>query len=102
MTQVWYSLAAVFNQQLLNCLHEAATQDFGNAMNMISSCFAGHYSGMTVLHVPTAMVSVPCRDGVSHAADEFSASEQWYASAAIPPCAITEQSFPAPMAFIYS
>jgi N-carbamoyl-L-amino-acid hydrolase len=40
--------------------------------------FAGHDSAMTSLRVPTAMLFVPSRDGISHAPNEFTAPEQWF------------------------
>lgn len=76
MEQVWHSPATVFDQQLLGSLRKAAADEVGKTMDMIS--FAGHDSAMTALQVPTAMLLVPCKDGVSHAPDEYSIPEQWY------------------------
>src|SRR3978361_66189 len=76
MEEVWHSPAAIFDQQLLDALRATATDEVGETMEMIS--FAGHDSAMTALQVPTAMLFVPCKDGISHAPEEFSSREQWY------------------------
>jgi N-carbamoyl-L-amino-acid hydrolase len=69
MEQVWHSPAARFDQHLLWSLLEAATDEVGERIDMIS--FAGHDSAMTALQVPTAMLFIPCKDGVSHSPAEY-------------------------------
>lgn len=75
MEQVWHSPAANFDERLLGCLRKAAIEEVGEASEMIS--FAGHDSAMTALQVPTAMLFVPCKDGVSHSPEEYASPEQW-------------------------
>ena len=78
MEQVWHSPAAYFDENMLDCVSKAAEKEVGGTMEMIS--FAGHDSAMTSLQVPTAMVFIPCRDGVSHAPEEYSSQQQWLVS----------------------
>lgn len=47
----------------------------GQWMDMISG--AGHDSVYTSRHCPTAMIFVPCRDGVSHHPEEHCSQEHW-------------------------
>jgi hypothetical protein len=45
-------------------------------MEMIS--FAGHDSALVSEKTPTAMIFIPCLDGISHSPLEHSTKEQWY------------------------
>ena len=47
----------------------------GKWMDMTSG--AGHDSVYTSKHCPTAMIFVPCRDGVSHHPEEYCSPEDW-------------------------
>ena len=81
MQEDFSSTAVKFNAQAIQCLEEAAagvlsTQteaDRKTARRMTSG--AGHDSVGTSLHCPTAMVFVPCKDGVSHNPREWCKEE---------------------------
>jgi acetylornithine deacetylase/succinyl-diaminopimelate desuccinylase-like protein len=44
---------------------------------------AGHDSCYTSMRVPTSMIFVPCKDGISHNPEEFCSLEDWYISSGI-------------------
>lgn len=77
LEQVWHSPAADFDTEMLDCLRSAASRLVGIEGSMDMMSFAGHDSALTALQIPTAMLFVPCKDGVSHAPEEWSTPEQW-------------------------
>ena len=78
MTRTWSSPVADFDGLAIDCIRASATKEVGpdKVMEMIS--FAGHDSALVSKRVPTAMIFVPCRDGISHSPLEYSSNEQWY------------------------
>lgn len=77
IARTWCSPVANFNDLAVECVRSAAVKEVGldKAMEMIS--FAGHDSAMVSNKTPTAMIFIPCRDGISHSPLEHSTKEQW-------------------------
>lgn len=75
--RIWHSPAVQLDDTVVSCIRHAANRVVGSDgfMDMIS--YAGHDSALTALRVPTAMIFVPSKDGISHAPDEFTSEEQW-------------------------
>ncbi|KAL6717465.1 hypothetical protein ACLMJK_005380 [Lecanora helva] len=73
------SKAVNFDKECIECVEESAKGLFGEerydalTQKMISG--AGHDSVFTSKRVPTSMIFVPCRDGVSHNPAEYCAPE---------------------------
>ncbi|HEY7632137.1 MAG TPA: Zn-dependent hydrolase [Thermoleophilaceae bacterium] len=65
----WDYGPVVFDQNLLGVLRHAATRIGEPSLDMVSP--AGHDAGYVARRVPTAMLFVPCRDGLSHHPDEW-------------------------------
>lgn len=75
--KIWESPAAQFDKEIVECVKSSAVDRFGSLEVEELNSFAGHDSAMTHLRVPTAMIFVPSRDGLSHSPEEFSNQEQW-------------------------
>ncbi|OJJ03409.1 hypothetical protein ASPVEDRAFT_133883 [Aspergillus versicolor CBS 583.65] len=69
---IWSSPALTFDSTMLQCIRESA-RSIGCEQEIASG--AGHDSVYTSRKVPTAMVFVRCRDGVSHNPAEYSRPE---------------------------
>lgn len=73
------SQAVKFDEETIRCIQESASQCFGpdeverNTRFMTSG--AGHDSLNTSQVVPTGMIFVPCKDGISHNPAEYSSPE---------------------------
>lgn len=71
------SPAIVFNEDCIKCVEDSAKgllgEDAGEVRRMTSG--AGHDSVYTSKRVPTSMIFVPCRDGVSHHPAEYCKEE---------------------------
>lgn len=78
ISRLWESPAVEFSSAAFECVSAAANAEFGARKTMELISFAGHDSAMTALCVPTAMIFVPSKDGISHAPAEFSSQDQWY------------------------
>ena len=78
--KIWESPSARFNTHIVDCVRRSAVGLFGHSAVAELESFAGHDSAMTNLQVPTAMIFVPSRDGISHAPEEYTSKEQWYLS----------------------
>ncbi|RFU79723.1 peptidase m20 [Trichoderma arundinaceum] len=76
--RVWHSPALPFDVDVAECIQSAAAAECGEdqVRDMIS--FAGHDSAMTALQIPTAMIMVPSRAGISHSPLEYTSREHWY------------------------
>jgi beta-ureidopropionase / N-carbamoyl-L-amino-acid hydrolase len=61
---VWDYGPVAFDPALLDTLREAAARSGSDSLDMVSP--AGHDAGYVARVVPTAMLFVPCRDGLSH------------------------------------
>jgi len=77
MEETFASAATKFHPDAISCAEESAKAVLGtperDVRKMTSG--AGHDSVWTNKRCPTAMVFVPCRDGVSHAPDEWCEEE---------------------------
>src|SRR5260370_40938590 len=70
-----------FDPQCIAAVREAATQSGFAAREIFSG--AGHDAAYVARVAPTAMIFVPCRDGISHNEAEFSSKEQCAAGAQV-------------------
>lgn len=68
--------AVHFDKTCMKCIKEASDEIFGEEQSLEIVSGAGHDSGLTSLQVPTAMIFIPSRDGVSHNPEEYSTPEQ--------------------------
>lgn len=77
MDRTWSKKSIRFDQVARQCVRDAAraTVDESLVMDMIS--YAGHDSAETAHVVPTAMIFVPSKGGISHNPAEFTTEEDW-------------------------
>jgi N-carbamoyl-L-amino-acid hydrolase len=75
--KIWESPAARFKEAAVQCVRAHAIRRFGTSSVAELDSFAGHDSAMTNLRVPTAMIFVPSRDGISHSPEEYTSESQW-------------------------
>lgn len=80
MEQLWRSPAVVMHETAMSCTRTAASKVVGTDSTMDLLSLAGHDSALVAMRVPTSMIFVPCRDGISHSPDEYSSRKQWYVS----------------------
>ena len=75
--KVWESPAAKMDVLAMDCLRAAAKKEVGpdNVLELMS--FAGHDSALTATKIPTAMLFVPSKDGISHAPTEYTSKKHW-------------------------
>ncbi len=71
--EVWGYGPVAFDQGLLDALRRAAEGAGARTLDMVSP--AGHDAGYVARRVPSAMLFVPCRDGLSHHPDEWAEPE---------------------------
>ncbi|KIX05543.1 uncharacterized protein Z518_06415 [Rhinocladiella mackenziei CBS 650.93] len=72
MEEDFSSNAVTFNEDAIRCVDESAEALLGDksrVQHMTSG--AGHDSVCTNMHCPTAMIFIPCRDGISHHPQEW-------------------------------
>jgi len=72
------SEAIKFDADCIHCVEESAKDLFGDRYHDLTQAMisgAGHDSVFTSKRVPTSMIFVPCRDGVSHNPAEYCAPE---------------------------
>ncbi|KZF24825.1 beta-alanine synthase [Xylona heveae TC161] len=72
------SPAVQFDKNCISSIEAAADALVGPDKRMSMTSGAGHDSVYTNKHCPTAMIFVPCRDGVSHNPTEYCSPEDWY------------------------
>lgn len=73
LNEIWYSPPVTFDAGVLNAIR-AAVQITGHAaQEMVSG--AGHDSVYVARVAPTAMIFIPCRDGLSHNEAEYASPE---------------------------
>ncbi|KIP01451.1 hypothetical protein PHLGIDRAFT_123337, partial [Phlebiopsis gigantea 11061_1 CR5-6] len=78
----WHAPSTLFHADAVACVRAAAGEAApGRVREMRSG--AGHDSVHTALRCPTAMVFIPCRDGVSHNPAEYAAPEDIAAGAQV-------------------
>src|SRR5205823_4500666 len=70
---VWEYGPVAFDADLLGTLRGAADGVGASSLEMVSP--AGHDAGYVARRVPTAMLFVPCRDGLSHHPAEWAEPE---------------------------
>lgn len=71
------SAAVEFDGGCIAAVKDAATQLVGEDKWMELTSGAGHDSVYTSRHCPTAMIFVPCREGVSHHPEEYCSPADW-------------------------
>ncbi|KAL1852228.1 hypothetical protein Plec18170_005953 [Paecilomyces lecythidis] len=71
------SPAVKFDKDCVNAVRVAAEKLVGPDQWMDMTSGAGHDSVYTSKRCPTAMIFVPCRDGVSHHPEEFCRPQDW-------------------------
>lgn len=72
------SEAINFDKDCIRCIEDSARDHFGAEHGTITQAMisgAGHDSVFTSKRVPTSMIFVPCRDGVSHNPVEYCSPE---------------------------
>jgi N-carbamoyl-L-amino-acid hydrolase len=80
-TRIWDQAPIVFDAQCVSCVRAAAETSGFSAREIVSG--ASHDAAYVSRVAPTAMVFVPCRDGISHNEIEFSSKEQCAAGAQV-------------------
>ena len=70
-----------FDPDCIACVRDGAAAAGFSAREIVSG--AGHDAGYVAQVAPSAMVFVPCRDGISHNEAEFSSKEQCAAGAQV-------------------
>lgn len=71
------SPAVQFDKGCVKSIQAAADNLVGPGQWMEMTSGAGHDSVLTSKHCPTAMIFVPCRDGVSHHPEEYCSQDDW-------------------------
>ena len=80
-TRIWDQAPIAFDAQCVACVRTAAETSGFSARDIVSG--ASHDAAYVSRVTPTAMVFVPCRDGISHNEIEFSSKEQCAAGAQV-------------------
>ena len=73
LTEIWHSPAVAFDAGVLAAISEAVEITGYRARQMVSG--AGHDSVYVARVAPTAMIFIPCQDGLSHNEAEYAAPE---------------------------
>jgi beta-ureidopropionase / N-carbamoyl-L-amino-acid hydrolase len=79
--KIWDQPAVRFHPDCVRAVREAARDSGWSAREIVSG--AGHDAAYVARVAPTAMIFVPCRDGVSHNEVEFSSKQQCAAGAQV-------------------
>src|SRR6266567_3347644 len=80
-TKIWDQPPVAFDAGCIAAVREAAAQSGFAAREIFSG--AGHDAAYVARVAPTAMIFVPCRDGISHNEAEFTSKEQCAAGAQV-------------------
>ena len=80
-TRIWDQPPVRFDPACVESVRRAAERSGFSAQEIISG--AGHDAAYVSRVAPTAMIFVPCRDGVSHNESEFTSKEQCAAGAQV-------------------
>ena len=80
-TKIWDQPPVAFDSQCIAAVRAAAAQSGFSAREIVSG--AGHDAAYVARVAPTAMIFVPCHDGVSHNEAEFTSKEQCAAGAQV-------------------
>ncbi|KAL3459564.1 beta-alanine synthase [Aspergillus heterothallicus] len=76
MERTWSKRSVGFDKVTRACVQAAAIENAGHSMTMDMVSYAGHDSAETATVVPTAMIFVPSRGGVSHNPAEYTSAEE--------------------------
>jgi hydantoinase/carbamoylase family amidase len=71
------SPAVKFDDNCVASIQAAADHLVGREKSMLMTSGAGHDTVYTSKHCPSAMIFVPCKDGVSHHPTEYCSPEDW-------------------------
>jgi len=74
VSKIWDQPPVRFDPTCVTCVREAAEASGYSTRDIVSG--AGHDAAYIARVAPTAMIFVPCRDGISHNEAEFSSAEQ--------------------------
>ena len=80
-TKIWDQPPVAFDAGCIAAVREAAAQSGFSAREIFSG--AGHDAAYVARVAPTAVIFVPCRDGISHNEAEFTSKEQCAAGAQV-------------------
>lgn len=81
MEEDFSSAATEFHPDAIRCVEQATAGVLGGSVDLVErkvrrmTSGAGHDSVCTNMHCPTAMIFVPCKDGVSHNPSEWCEQE---------------------------
>ncbi|KKY23189.1 putative beta-alanine synthase [Phaeomoniella chlamydospora] len=75
-TRTWESEAVIFDAEAVDCVREAAAIVAGKDSCLTMYSCAGHDSAETARVIPTAMIFVPSKNGISHNPAEFTSQDQ--------------------------
>jgi beta-ureidopropionase / N-carbamoyl-L-amino-acid hydrolase len=81
MRQIWTSPPVHFASELIQCVRRAAEKAGYTTRDMVSG--AGHDAAYIARVAPTAMIFVPCLNGISHNEAEFATVEDCAAGAQV-------------------
>jgi len=81
MTQIWDQPPVRFDPECIDSVRKGVEIAGYSAREMVSG--AGHDAAYVARKVPTTMIFVPCRGGISHNEAEFSSREQCAAGAQV-------------------
>jgi N-carbamoyl-L-amino-acid hydrolase len=81
VTKIWDQPPVRFDAECVDCVRAAAEAAGFSTRDIVSG--AGHDAAYVARVAPTAMIFVPCRDGISHNEAEFSSAEQCAAGAQV-------------------
>ena len=70
---IWFAPPRAFDPESIEAVRQAAARHGLSAREIVSG--AGHDAVYMARAVPTAMIFVPCRDGISHAEVEYASPE---------------------------
>jgi N-carbamoyl-L-amino-acid hydrolase len=73
LEEIWYAPPVAFDPACIEAVRQAAAQLGLSAREIVSG--AGHDAVYMARAVPTAMIFVPCKDGISHAEVEYASPE---------------------------
>jgi beta-ureidopropionase / N-carbamoyl-L-amino-acid hydrolase len=81
LKNIWAQPPVHFDGECIAAIREATKASGYSARDIVSG--AGHDAAYVARVAPTAMIFVPCRDGISHNEAEFSSKEQCAAGAQV-------------------
>ena len=73
LDEIWYAPPVAFDPECIDAVRQAAARLGLSAREIVSG--AGHDAVYMARAVPTAMIFVPCKDGISHAEVEHASPE---------------------------